>query len=402
MARTFGILIVCVAVVAALVYAFWPEPAPVDLASVSRGPLMVTIDEEGETRVRDVYVVSAPLTGRVDRIEAQPGDAVVARETILASMQETDPSFLDLRARRRAEATIDAAAAAYDYAEAERLRAQAELEFAQSEWERARTLAERGTISDAQLDRARLALRTEEAAVATAEASLAVRASELDNARAELIDPGTAGFDQPAGSTCCVPVFAPISGRVLRVLHESEGIVASGTPLIEIGDPEDLEVVVDLLSAEAVKVSAGDAALIEDWGGEGALEGRVRRIEPYAFTKVSALGIEEQRVNVVIDLSDPPERWMGLGHGFRVEVRIVEWQGEDVPYLPLSALFRRGDEWATFAAVDGNARLRIVELGHINADYAELRGGLADGDQVVLHPSDRIADGTPIVERDLN
>lgn len=402
MARTFGILIVCVAVVAALVYAFWPEPAPVDLASVSRGQMMVTIDEEGETRVRDVYVVSAPLTGRVDRIEAQPGDAVVARETILASMQETDPSFLDLRARRRAEATIDAAAAAYDYAEAERLRAQAELEFAQSEWERARTLAERGTISDAQLDRARLALRTEEAAVATAEASLAVRASELDNARAELIDPGTAGFDQPAGSTCCVPVFAPISGRVLRVLHESEGIVASGEPLIEIGDPEDLEVVVDLLSAEAVKVAAGDAALIEDWGGEGALEGRVRRIEPYAFTKVSALGIEEQRVNVVIDLSDPPERWRGLGHGFRVEVRIVEWQGEDVPYLPLSALFRRGDEWATFAAVDGSAQLRIVELGHINADYAELRGGLADGDQVVLHPSDRIADGTPIVERDLN
>ncbi len=401
MARTLGILIVCLVILATLVFAFWPEPAPVDLAAVTRGPMMVTIDEEGETRVRDVYVVSAPLTGRVDRIEAQSGDPVVAGQTILASMQETDPSFLDLRARRRAEAAIEAAAAAYEYAEAERVRAEAELDYARAEWERARTLADRGTISAAQLDRARLALRTEEAALATAEASLSVRASELDNARAELIDPGTAGFDQPAGGTCCVPVLAPINGRVLRVLHESESIVASGTPLIEVGDPEDMEVVVDLLSAEAVKVSPGDQAFIEDWGGEGALAGVVRRIEPYAFTKVSALGIEEQRVNVVIDLSEPPDRWRGLGHGFRVEVRIVEWQNEDVSHLPISALFRRGEDWATFAAVEGVAELRILELGHINADYAELRNGLADGDHVVLHPSDRITDGTPIVERDL-
>ena len=313
-----------------------------------------------------------------------------------------EESFLDLRARRRAEAAIDAAAAAYDYAEAERARVLAELEYARAEWERARTLAERGTISDAQLDRAELALRTEEAALATADASVAVRASELDNARAELIDPSTAGFDQPAGSSCCVPVLAPVSGRVLRVLHESEGIVASGTPLIEVGDPQDLEVVVDLLSADAVKVAAGDAVLIDDWGGDGALAGVVRRVEPYAFTKVSALGIEEQRVNVVIDLTDPPARWPGLGHGFRVEVRIIDWQGEEIARLPLSALFRRGQDWAVFAAQDGHARLRVVELGHINADQAEVIGGLDDGGQVVMHPSDRIADGTPIVERRLD
>jgi len=402
MARTFGIVIVSLVVIAGLVFAFWPEPAPVDLATVTRGPMMVTIDEEGETRVKDVYVVSAPLTGRVDRIEAQSGDVVVAGETILASMQETDPSFLDLRSRRRAEAAIEAAAAAYEYAEAERRRVLAELEFDRAEWERARTLAERGTISDAQLDRAELALRTEEAALATAEASLAMRASELDNARAELIDPGTAGFDQPAGGTCCIPVLAPVDGRVLRVLHKSESIVASGTPLIEVGDPQDLEVVVDLLSADAIKVTAGDEVLIDDWGGGGALAGIVRRVEPYAFTKVSALGIEEQRVNVVIDLTDPPERWLGLGHGFRVEVRIVEWRGDEVSNLPLSALFRRGQDWAVFAAVDGYARLLVIELGHINADHAEVLGGLADGDRVVLHPSDRIADGSRIVERALN
>lgn len=402
MTRTLGIVIVSLAVLAGLVYAFWPEPAPVDLAVVTRGPMMVTIDEDGETRVKEVYVVSAPLTGRVDRIEARSGDAVVAGETVLATMQETDPAFLDLRARRRAEAAIEAAAAAYELAEAERARVLAELDYAWAEWQRARTLADRGTISDAALDRARLALRTEEAALATAEASLSVRASELDNARAELIDPGTAGFDQPAGGTCCIPVLAPVDGRVLRVLHESEGIVASGTPLIEIGDPQDLEVVVDLLSADAVKVAAGDAVLIDDWGGDGSLAGVVRRVEPYAFTKVSALGIEEQRVNVVIDLTDPPDRWPGLGHGFRVEVRIVEWQSDAVSRVPLSALFRRGPDWVIFAAVDGHARLRMVELGHINADRAEVLGGLADGDPVVMHPSDRIADGSRIVERELD
>lgn len=399
MARIVGYLFVATIVVAGLAYAFWPQPIPVDFAPVTSGPMQVTIDEEGETRVREVYQVSAPLGGRIDRIEVHPGDKVVAGETVLAMMQETEPAFLDLRARRRAEAVVEAAEAAHALAEAERDRVVAELDFARAEWQRAAVLAERGTISGAALDRAELALKSEEAALATAVAAVAVRQSELDTAAAELIDPGSAGFDQPAGGTCCVPVYAPVDGRVLRVLRESAGVVASGTPLVEIGDPRDLEIVVDLLSADAVKVVLGANVLIEDWGGEGALSGAVTRVEPYGFTKISALGIEEQRVNVVIDLTDPADHWQGLGHGFRVEVRIIEWQAASVARVPASALFRRDDGWAVFALRDGRANIARVTLGRINSDQAEILDGIGEDDLVVMHPSDRVADGARIVQR---
>ncbi len=399
--RAFGYAVVGMGIAGALVYAFWPEPVPVDLAAVSRGPMMVTIDEEGETRVAEVYVVSAPLSGRIDRIEAQVGDAVIAGVTVLATLQESEPALLDLRSRRQAEAAVGAAEAAYALAEAERDRARAELDYAEAEWGRAQALAERGTIAQAALDRARLERRTQEAVLATALAALRVRESELDNARAELIDPGASAFDQPAGSTCCIPVLAPVDGAVLRVLRKSEGVVVSGEPLMEIGDPRDLEVVTDLLSGDAVKVEPGARVLIEDWGGEGVLEGTVRRVEPYGFTKVSALGIEEQRVNVVIDLADPPERWHALGHGYRVEARIVVWHADSVLGLPLGALFRRGEAWAVFVAEGGRATLRTVALGHLNRARAEVLDGLVEGEMVVLHPSDRVADGTRITERRL-
>jgi HlyD family secretion protein len=400
--RALGYAVVGVGVAAALVYAFWPEPVAVDLAPVSRAAMMVTIDEDGETRVKDVYVVSAPLSGRIDRIEVEVGDAVHANQTILATLQESEPSLLDLRSRRQAEAAVRAAEAASALAEAERDRARAELDYAEAEWGRAQALAERGTISQAALDRARLERRTHEAVLATTEAALRVRLSELDNARAELIDPGGSAFDQPAGSTCCIPVLAPVDGRVLRVLRKSEGVVVSGEPLIEIGDARDLEVVTDLLSADAVKVAPGARVLIEDWGGEGVLEGTVRQVEPYGFTKVSALGIEEQRVNVVIDLADPPERWRALGHGYRVEARIVVWHADSVLGVPLGALFRRGEAWAVFVAEAGRARLRTVSLGHLNRARAEVLDGLAEGEMVVLHPSDRVGEGTRITERSLD
>jgi HlyD family secretion protein len=388
--------------VGGLVFAFWPEPVPVDLAPVSSGPMMVTIEEEGQTRVRDVYEVSAPLSGRIDRINVKPGDIVIAGETVLAMMQEAEPAFLDLRSRRRAEAAVEAAQAAYTLAEADRRRVLAELDFARSEWERAVVLAERGTISGASLDRAELALKSKEAASGTAEASVAMRLSELDTARAELIDPASSGFDQPGGATCCVEVFAPVNGRVLRLLRESAGVVTSGVPLVEIGDPGDLEIVVDLLSGDAVRVAVEADVMIEDWGGEGALSGVVTRVEPYGFTKVSALGIEEQRVNVVIDLTDPPALWQGLGHGFRVQVRIIEWQSDTVARIPASALFRRGGDWAVFAAIDGKASLRKVSLGHINSDQAEILGGVDENEYVVMHPSDKVTDGARIVQRQLN
>ncbi|MDP6951204.1 MAG: HlyD family efflux transporter periplasmic adaptor subunit [Alphaproteobacteria bacterium] len=396
--RTLVVAIVGIAVVIVLGYLFRPQPVAVDLALVERAPMRVTIDEEGETRVRDVYVVSSPLPGRIDRIEVRAGDAVTAGITVLATLQESEPTFLDVRSRRRAEAALAAAEAAHSLASAERKRVLAELDYARAEWDRATALAERGTISQATLDRARLELSSREAALASADAAQAMRQSELDIARAELIDPAAGGFDQPAGGGCCVPVMAPVDGHVLRVLRESEGVVASGEPLVEIGDPHNLEIVADLLSADAVTVAEGAEVLIEGWGGDAALAGRVRRVEPYGFTKVSALGIEEQRVNVVMDIVAPAEAWRALGHGFRVETRIVTWAAESVLRVPAGALFRQGDSWAVFVAGEGRALSRQVELGHFDDHGAEVLSGIAEGEHVVLHPSDRLSDGTRISE----
>ncbi len=382
---------------AALAYAFWPQAVPVDLAEASRGALEVTVDDEGRTRVKDVYVVSAPVAGRVLRIEAQAGDKVTAGQTVLATIEPTDPTFLDVRSQAKAEATAKAAEAVKALAEAEIARARAELVFARAELTRARTLIARDAISKRALDRAELEVITRRAAVATAEARLRVRSFELQTARASLIAPGGDGASG-GGPRCCVQVRPPVSGRVLRVLHESEGVVQAGAPLLEIGDPDDLEVVVDLLSTDAVKVEMGAAASIEDWGG-GPLSGRVGRIEPYAFTKVSALGIEEQRVNVVIDFTEPPEKRRPLGHGFRVQARIVVWQGADVVKVPLGALFRDGDEWAVFVASEGRARLRRIAVGHRNDAEAEVLSGLEAGERVVLHPSDLVRDGVRVAAR---
>lgn len=389
---------VATVVVAGLIYAFWPQPVPVDTALIGKGELVVTIDGDGRTRVREVYVVSAPVPGRVLRIERHVGDAVVANETLLATIQPTDPAFLDRRARAQAESVAKAAEAAFALAEAEQARAIAELDFAQSELVRAEQLAARGNVSQRDLDRAKLIVRTAKAAVATAKATVEIRRFELETARAGLIEPGGSG-DEADGQLCCVDVISPVSGRVLRVMHESETVVVAGAPLVEVGDSRDLEIVVDLLSSDAVRVAEGAEVVIEDWGGRDALSGRVRQVEPTGFTKVSALGIEEQRVNVLIDFTDPPDRWRDLGHGYRIEAHIVVWLGADVLTLPLGALFRDGDRWAVFVAAAGRARLRHVEIDHANGREAQVTAGLSEGDTVILHPSDLIAAGVRIVPR---
>ncbi len=392
-------LVLVAGLAAVLAYAFVPRPLSVDLGTVIRGPLKVSIDEEGRTRVREVYVVSAPLTGRVQRVEPHVGDTVRAGKTVLASIQPTDPTFLDIRSQVQAESQVKAAEAAEALARAELQRTDAELEYAEAELKRARALALRGTISQAALDRAEMEVKTRRAARLTVEAGLRVKQFELETARASLITPGQNPEDGNHQADCCVKVKAPVSGRILRVIHESEAVVAAGTPLIEIGDPRDLEMIVELLSADAVRIREGADVAIAEWGGDGELKGRVRRIEPYGFTKVSALGIEEQRVNVVIDFTDPPAAWSALGHGFRVEVAITVWAADDVVKAPVGALFRDGETWAVFLATDGSANLRHIELGHSNGTEAEILSGLAPGDQVVLHPSDRIADQVPIEPR---
>jgi HlyD family secretion protein len=382
---------------AGLAFAFWPRPIPVDLATATRGAMMVTIDEEGETRVRDVFQLSSPVTGRVRRIELEVGDQVIAEETVVAEIEPVDPEFLDMRSEAQAEAAVRAAMAARALAVAELEQAEAELEFAQSDVERSRRLIRRGTISQRALDDAERNYRTRKAAVATANAALEMREYELERARAELLGPHL--VVKRREQCDCVSITAPVSGRVLRVYHESEGVVEAGDPLIEIGDPKDLEIVVDLLSSDAVKVKAGQRVIVEEWGGEGPLAGRVERVEPYGFTKVSALGIEEQRVNVIVDFEEEPEKWQRLGHGYQVETRVVIWESQSVLKLSLSALFRVGDRWAVFVEEQGRAQRRLVRLGRFGGFEAEILDGLAEGERVVLHPSDRVIDGVRIASR---
>lgn len=398
--RIVWYLLLASVLAAALVYAFRPQPVPVDLAVIARGQLTVTIDGDGQTRVREVYVVSAPVPGQVRRIERHVGDRIVANETLLATIQPVDPTFLDRRARAQAESAIKAAEAAFALAEAEQARALAELDFARAELSRAEQLAKRGNVSQRDLDRARLELRTRRAALSTAKASIEMRRFELETAQAALIQPGTES-GEGGEQACCVEVYSPVNGRILRVIHESEGVVAAGAWLVELGDPVDMEIVVDLLSGDAVRVREGAEVTIEDWGGV-TLAGRVRRVEPYAFTKISALGIEEQRVNVIVDFTDSPEKWQGLGHGYRVDAHILDWRGEDVLKLPLGALFRDGESWAVFVAKDGVAKLRHIEIDHGNGREAEVLEGLETGATVILHPGDSISDGVRVLSRSEN
>ncbi len=380
----------------ALLWLFRPAAVPVDLVTIGRGPLTVSVSDEGETRVRDMYVVSAPVPGQMRRIELEAGDNVVADQTVIAQIEPSDPSFLDVRSAAEARASLDAAAAARTHAEAQVRRAQAELDFAQSELARIRVLAKSHTVSANDLDAAESRAKATDAALAEARAELKVRQSEYEVARARLMTPASR---KRAAECDCVSVYSPVSGEVLRVVKESEGVVQSGTPLVEIGDPDKLEVVVDLLSADAVRVQPGQRAIIEAWGGPKPLEGMVRRVEPFGFTKVSALGIEEQRVNVIIDIREPRQQWARLGHGYRVEPRIVLWEARDVMKVPLSALFRQGQQWAVFVDDGRRAKLRTVEIGHENGLEAEVLAGLKEGERVVLHPADRVSPGTRLQER---
>lgn len=389
-----------VLVALALYFAFRPRPVAVDVAMVSRGPLKVAVRDDGETRVMEIYDVSAPIPGRVLRLQGEVGDPVVAGDTILAHILPSSPAFLDQRTRSQLEAAVEAASAARTLAAADLGRLEAETDYAQTELRRAERLATDRTISAAALDRARKESRTAEAALQSAIAALDVREHELATARAALIEPearGTTAHPDEHG----VPVRAPVSGTILRVFRESEGVVPAGTPLAQIGDPTQIEIVVDLLSSDAVLVSQGDPVTIERWGGDHPLGGVVRRVEPYGRTKLSALGIEEQRVNVLIDLQDPIERWRRLGHGYEVEAAITIWEEADVLRVPNAALFRMGATWGAFAVRGGRARLVEVQIGRRNEDDAQLLGGLNEGDLVVLYPSDRVTDGAAIRPRAL-
>jgi HlyD family secretion protein len=383
--------IAALALLAVFVWALWPKPVAVDAARVTRGPMLVTVDEEGKTRIKDVYTVSAPISGKVLRRLLEAGDPVKRDDTVVATIEPTAPPFLDVRVLRELEAQVAAAKAGVALAEAEVRQAQSELEFAEGEYDRAQKLSRTETIALRALEKAQLDAQARRAALERAKSGLEVRRREVESAEARLIGPNEHWKGEvPVG--CCVKVHAPVSGRVLRVLQESEKVVSAGTPLVEIGDPAKLEIVVELLSADAVKVREGAAATVEAWGGT-PVAAEVTRVEPAGFTKISALGIEEQRVRTILELRGDAEALPRLGHDYRVFVKIEVYAAPDALRVPIGALFRKGEDWAVFVVAGARARATPVVIGQRNSSFAEVAGGLAEGDVVVLHPSDRVADG---------
>lgn len=387
--------VLAILVVGVLLIAFRPKPIAVDLAEVREQEVRITVSDEGNAEVREVYRISAPVAGRLLRVKGEVGDIVIAGTTELARIEPAAPVFLDVRTEAEARAALEAARASNSLAAAEWERAQAELEFAGVELDRSRSLFAKGTIAKQKLDDAEREHRVAGADLLTAQARLDQRMHEFEVAKARLVSPAARAEDR---KDCeCLVLRAPVDGEILRVLEESEITLEAGAGIVEIGDPRNLQIVVDLLSEDAVRVVPGLNATIDGWGG-APLKAIVRRIEPYGYTKVSALGIDEQRVDVLLDLIDPPESWSRLGHGYRVDVSII-LQELNALAVPIGAIYREGKDWATFVIEDGRARQKMIELGSRNAEVAEVVSGLSRGDQVILYPSDQVTDGIRIEQR---
>jgi HlyD family secretion protein len=379
------------AAVAGIVWLLMPKSVPVETVAVAKGRFVASVDEDGKTRVRQRYVVAAPLAGRLTRVRLKAGDPVAAGDAVASILPPPAP-LLDPRARREAEERLGAAEAALERAKAVVERARAQTENAKAELDRTRTLTASGASTVQALERAELAQRVADRELRAAEFQNHAAEHELAQATA-LLGRYRDGVDAPAEPW---NVTAPVTGVVLRVAQESATVVQSGAPLLEIGDPRDLEIVTDVLSTDAVEIRPGAEVAIEHWGGAGALAGRVRRIEPAAFTKVSTLGVEEQRVNVLIDVLSPPQQWTGLGDGYRVNTRITVFTQDDIEIIPAGALFRRGDGWSVYVAVEGRAQPRAIELVRRSRGFAAVRSGLTPGERVIVYPSDQIGPGVRV------
>lgn len=377
-----------VALVAAVVSAWTPKPLAVEVATVGRGELRVEVTEDGRTRVKDRYVVSAPLAGNLARIELQPGDTIEEDE-VLARIAPLATPLLDARTRGQARANLEAAKAAIKQAEAQTKRARASLKFAKDEVERLAPLVERGVEPQSALDRATLQVKTLESDVDSAR--FATRVAQHQQRMAES---ALERFEDPnSGSTPEQFVIqSPITGKVLAIHRESEGVTTPGAPLVELGDPRALEIVVDVLTRDAVRIDSGAAAVVERWGG-AQLPAKVVLVEPSAFTRMSSLGVEEQRVNVVLELEAPYEVWSKLGEGYRVEARMTVWHQASVLKVPTAALFRHEDRWAVFCVDPDRAAVCPVELGERSRSEAQVLSGLEEGQRVIVHPSDAVEDG---------
>ena len=384
-----GVWIAGAGAAALVAVALWPSAVLVETGRVARTPLAVTIDEEGETRVRETFVVSAPVSGRLQRIDVEPGDVVRAGQVLTRVRPELAP-LLDARTRADVEAALTTARATRARVDAEHQQALDALAHATRELQRTRDLIAAGLATQQALDARESEARAAADAADAAHHAVEAADSEVRRAAARLTPSRTAGSGRP------VEVRSPIAGVVLRRLRESESVVPGGEPLLHIGDPRQLEIVADLLSTDAVRVAVGARVLVEQWGGDRSLEARVQRIEPAGFTKVSALGVEEQRVNVVCDFVDSRAAWAALGDAFRVEVRIVQWESSGVLTAPASALFRAGEGWSAYVIRDGRAHRTPVEVGHRTSQRVEVLTGLSDGDEVVVYPGDAVRDGVRV------
>ena len=386
-----GMALGLMAAVAGIAWFLMPRPITVETAVVNKGRFVATVDEDGKTRIRERYVVAAPLAGRLTRVRLKAGDTVAA-DDVVASIMPPPAPLLDPRSRREAEERLGTAEAALARSKATVERAQAQADQAKTDLDRARTLAAQGASTVQAQERAELAQRVADRDLRAAEFQDHAANHEVDQAKA-LLARYQEGADAPIERW---NITAPASGVVLRVVQESETAVQSGAPLLEIGDPRDLEIVTDVLSVDAVEIRPGAEVAIEHWGGPGVLSGRVRRIEPAAFTKISTLGVEEQRVNVLIDVLSPREQWAGLGDGFQLDTRITVFTKDDIDVIPAGALFRRGDSWSVYVLEDGRARLRAVDLVRRSGRSAAVSKGLAPGDRVIVYPSDQINPGVRV------
>lgn len=391
--RWLMIGLAAVFVVAVVVVAWIPNPVDVEVADVSRGPLVVTVDEDGQTRVIDRYLISAPLAGNLGRIELDAGDAIEAGQ-VLARLVPLPPPLLDARSRAEAQARVDASLAARAQAQAAVNRARVALDFAEKEAARARAVVKQGGLALSDAERAFSEERRSKEDLRSANFGGRVAEHQVELARFAFLRLSGKSEDGEH-----MEIVSPVDGQVLNILQQSEGVVQAGTPIIEVGDPAALEIVIDVLSQDATRIRPGATAEIVRWGGKRPLRAHVRVVEPSAFTKLSALGVEEQRVNVIIDLDEPREVWSTLGDGYRVEARISIWEDDDVLRVPASAVFRHEEEWATFVVENGEAVIRKVQLGETNGLETEVVSGVEEGETVIAYPSDSVRDGVSVRAR---
>lgn len=376
-----------IVLVALIVVGLWPRPVPVEAGKVTRGQMLVTVDEEGMTRVKNRYVVSAPVAGQLRRIDWKAGAVVEAGKTVLATLEGSGADFLDARSHAQAEARVRASEATREAMVAQRERAKAAARMYAGDLDRQNRLLADKVLSSQEFDLAQMRARMAEQEERAAEFSLKVAEFELQQARAVL------SRSRAGGAAESLVITSPVSGRILRILQESERVVPGGFPLMEVGDSTDLEVRIEVLSRDGVAIQPGARVRLEQWGGADPLTARVRLVEPSAFTKISALGVEEQRVYVVADFTDPLEKRSMLGDSYRVEARVVVWESAAALRAPAGALFQRGGVWQTFAIEGNTARLRTVKVGRSNGVESEVIDGLQEGARVVVYPGDKVADG---------